>query len=428
MVVLDEYRDGEFRASAVLHGQDVYYSHESFLFGGEGGGRPGTWTFYLEPGVSRYLPLTGGFAALRLGAPADLHMNRATRVVTLRNDPATMVAYRVTGMHIADILPDAAPGAGLRSLGLGQSDRAALKNMAGEIGGGATLGAAEFARRAKDWLAQRHGYALQMQLPPGAGDPLVRWLRSREPGHCELFAGALVMLERAAGHPARVVAGFKGGDWNGFENYLMVRNSDAHAWCEVYDEAAGAWQRVDPTPVAAGVAGGSAALAEASARSWSARFDSLRVLWYRHIVNFDQRSQQETFRAVKETTQQFGLRVSAAVGRIVALVRAWASAPWSARRAAKFFAGAVGAAALLVAGRRARWRWSWRFGAKRRVDPVRREAGRLLVRIAERGSRTGAGADLAGVRAELQRLRYGARETWPASDAVFRRARRLARR
>jgi hypothetical protein len=176
------------------------------------------------------------------------------------------------------------------------------------------------------------------------------------------------------------------------------------------------------------VAGGSAALAEASARSWSARFDSLRVLWYRHIVNFDQRSQQETFRAVKETTQQFGLRVSAAVGRIVALVRAWASAPWSARRAAKFFAGAVGAAALLVAGRRARWRWSWRFGAKRRVDPVRREAGRLLVRIAERGSRTGAGADLAGVRAELQRLRYGARETWPASDAVFRRARRLARR
>jgi len=434
MIVLDEYHNGEFRASAVLRDQDEIFFNESFLLGNERDGGAGAWTFYLEPGVSRYLPLVGGFAALQLGVRTDLRMNPTTRVVALRSDPATLVAYRVTGMRIVATLPAATPGMGVRSLGpMSESDRAALRKFAGEIDGGAHLGAVEFARRATAWLAQRHGYALQMQLPPGADDPLVRWLGSPAPGHCELFAGALVMLERAANHPARVVAGFEGGDWNGFENYLMVRNSDAHAWCEVYDDTAHAWQRVDPTPGATGAVGGAAALAEplahrASARSWSARFDSLRILWYRHIVNFDQRSQRETLLSMKNATQQIGLRLSAVAGRIVAEVRAWLSAPWNGRRAAKTFALAAGVVVVLVAARRARWRLHWRLGATRRVDPIRREAGRLLKRIANRGLRTETNADLTGVRAELQRLRYGARETWPASGAVFRRARRLVRR
>jgi hypothetical protein len=381
------------------------------------------------------LPLVGGFATLRLGTRTDLRANLTTRVVALRSDPATLVAYRVTGMSIAATLPAVMPGMGVRSLGtMSKNDRAALRKLAGEIDGGRHLGATEFARSATAWLARRHGYALQTRLPPGTGDPLVRWLDSPAPGHCELFAGALVVLERAADHPARVVAGFEGGDWNGFENYLMVRNSDAHAWCEVYDDTARAWQRVDPTPGATkstvnDVASLSEPLARrASLRSWSARLDSLRILWYRHIVNFDQRSQRETLLAVKNATQQIGLRLSVAVGRIVAEVRAWLRAPWNVRRALKIFAMAAGAVVALVAARRAQWRWCWRPGATRRVDPIRREAGRLLRRIANRGSQTEANADLAGVRAELQRLRYGARETWPASGAVFRRARLLTGR
>jgi transglutaminase-like putative cysteine protease len=431
MVVLDEYRDGEFSASALLGGQDEFHFNESSLSGDESDGGPGVWTFYLEPGVSRYLPLVGGFATLRLGARTDLRANLTTRVVALRSESATLVAYRVTGMSVAATLPAAMPGMGVRSLGtMNKNDRAALRKLAGEIDGGSHLGAVEFARSATAWLGQRHVYALQTQLPPGTGDPLVRWLGSPAPGHCELFAGALVMLERAANHPARVVAGFEGGDWNGFENYLMVRNSDAHAWCEVYDDTARAWQRVDPTPGATSVIGDVPSRWEplarrASARSWSARFDSLQMLWYRHVVNFDQRSQRGTLVAVKGGMQRMGLRLSAVAGGIVEAVRAWLSAPWNGRRAAKIFAVAAGVVVLLVAARRARWRWRWRPGATGRVDPIRREAGRLLRRIANGGLRTETNADLAGVRAELQRLRYGARETWPASGAVFRRARRL---
>jgi hypothetical protein len=128
MIVLDEYRDGEFRASAVLRSQDEIYFNQNFLLGNESRGGPGVWTFYLEPGVSRYLPLVGGFATLRLGARTDLRVNLATRVVALRSDPATLVAYRVTGMRVEATLPAVLPGMGVRSLGtMAESDRAALR-------------------------------------------------------------------------------------------------------------------------------------------------------------------------------------------------------------------------------------------------------------------------------------------------------------
>ena len=79
---------------------------------------------------------------------------------------------------------------------------------------------------------------------------------SKEDGHCELFAGAFTLLARTAGHPTRVVGGFVGGTWN--EDYLIVRNSNAHAWCEIFDGAE-SWLRVDPT-MSAGGAGGQSVL------------------------------------------------------------------------------------------------------------------------------------------------------------------------
>ena len=428
MVVLDEYRAGEFRVSGRLRREGANYSNDFFARGGEGEGTA-VWTFYFEPGVSRYLPLAGGFGTLRLSAPTDFRFNRETRVLALRSDPAAMVAYRVTGMRIMEALPSIPPDPAMTGLGLSDSDRAELKKMADEIDGGERLSAAEFAERATKWLAQRHHYSLRMELPPGTGDPLVRWLRSSQPGHCELFAGALAVLARTAGYPARVIAGFKGGEWNSFENYLMVRNSDAHAWCEIYERETGAWRRFDPTPSAGAEssdAGVAAAMVGASDRSWSARFDGLRMLWYRHIVNFDQSSQREALRALRTATQGIGLKLRLLTEHTWRKVSAWWRAPWSGRRVLEFLAGAAAAVALIVAARRARWRPSWRWRARRRTDPVRREAGRWLRRMAESGRLTEEGE--VRIRFELQRLRYGRRETWPEPGAVFRRARRLARR
>ena len=65
-------------------------------------------------------------------------------------------------------------------------------------------------------------------------------------GFCEHYAGSFVFLMRAAGIPARVVTGYQGGELNPIGNYLIVRQSDAHAWAEVWLEGQG-WVRIDPT-------------------------------------------------------------------------------------------------------------------------------------------------------------------------------------
>ena len=67
-------------------------------------------------------------------------------------------------------------------------------------------------------------------------------------GFCGHFASAFVMLMRAGGVPARVVTGYLGGERNPIGGYLVIRQSDAHAWAEVWLEGQG-WTRVDPTAI-----------------------------------------------------------------------------------------------------------------------------------------------------------------------------------
>jgi transglutaminase-like putative cysteine protease len=69
-------------------------------------------------------------------------------------------------------------------------------------------------------------------------------------GFCEHFASAFTTLVRAANIPARVVTGYQGGEYNSLGDYLLVRQSDAHAWSEVWLEDRG-WVRVDPTAAVA---------------------------------------------------------------------------------------------------------------------------------------------------------------------------------
>jgi protein-glutamine gamma-glutamyltransferase len=67
-------------------------------------------------------------------------------------------------------------------------------------------------------------------------------------GFCGHYASAFTVLMRAAKVPARVVTGYLGGEWNPIGGYLVVRQSDAHAWVEVWLAGRG-WTRVDPTAV-----------------------------------------------------------------------------------------------------------------------------------------------------------------------------------
>ncbi|MBC7436691.1 MAG: DUF3488 domain-containing transglutaminase family protein [Bdellovibrionales bacterium] len=68
----------------------------------------------------------------------------------------------------------------------------------------------------------------------------------RKEGFCEHIASAFVILMRNMGIPARVVTGYQGGERNGVDGFWVVRQSDAHAWAEIWQQGRG-WVRVDPT-------------------------------------------------------------------------------------------------------------------------------------------------------------------------------------
>ncbi|HWU96942.1 MAG TPA: DUF3488 and transglutaminase-like domain-containing protein [Oxalicibacterium sp.] len=83
--------------------------------------------------------------------------------------------------------------------------------------------------------------------PPLLGrDSVDEFLFVTRAGFCEHYAGAFVVLMRAMGVPARVVTGYQGGEINPVDGFMTVRQSDAHAWAEVWIAQHG-WIRVDPT-------------------------------------------------------------------------------------------------------------------------------------------------------------------------------------
>jgi transglutaminase-like putative cysteine protease len=87
--------------------------------------------------------------------------------------------------------------------------------------------------------------------PPLLGEnPLEEFLFSSRRGFCEHYAAAFVILMRSAGIPARVVTGYQGGEYNPVGDYWLIRQSDAHAWAEIWLPDTG-WERVDPTAAVA---------------------------------------------------------------------------------------------------------------------------------------------------------------------------------
>ncbi len=101
-------------------------------------------------------------------------------------------------------------------------------------------------------------------------------------GHCEFFASAFVVLARALGIPARLVAGYRVVEHNGFGGYAVVRAKHAHAWAEAYvpgadDPSRSAFEVFDATPAAP-------TLAESRTRTVAAFFD---YLWISTVAFYD---------------------------------------------------------------------------------------------------------------------------------------------
>jgi len=137
--------------------------------------------------------------------------------------------------------------------------------------------------------------------PPALGeDTADEFIFDTKEGFCEHYASAFAIMMRMAGLPARVVTGYQGGDLNEYGDYYIVRQSNAHAWTEVWTPEDG-WIRVDPISavaperIALGATGRSIAGASTIAsrigrltllRQASLAWDAVNTFWNDWVVGY----------------------------------------------------------------------------------------------------------------------------------------------
>ena len=152
-----------------------------------------------------------------------------------------------------------------------------LPRLASEVTGGAAT-AYDKARAIENYLQKHDGYTLQLPSSPQR-DPVAYFLFVRKAGHCEYFASSMALMLRTLGIPARVVNGFRGGEFNSVTGSYIVRGRDAHSWVETYFPGYG-WITFDPTPPGAAASLGS--------RSRAGLYvDALREFWREWVINYD---------------------------------------------------------------------------------------------------------------------------------------------
>ncbi|HYL93603.1 MAG TPA: DUF3488 and transglutaminase-like domain-containing protein, partial [Alphaproteobacteria bacterium] len=154
----------------------------------------------------------------------------------------------------------------------------------------------------EEYLQQSYGYTLQLPARPGP-DPLATFLFERKRGHCEYFASSMVVMARTLGIPARMVNGFRGGEFNEITNNYIVRERDAHSWVEVYFPEYG-WVTFDPTPAAPAPVRGS---------RWSRLelyMDAARELWREWVISYDFAHQMQLSASVGHASTAAQFRTS----------------------------------------------------------------------------------------------------------------------
>lgn len=453
ILTLDKYDSGNFRTSNSLKGsafrtyprtrelmgRDMVSS--DVRLGRESGDR---WTLYLEGGVAQFLPIPGLFHSMRFEGVQDLRVLPGLHHVGLDSVRQRVFSYQIEDLRWTHrfpalprerdafaALPMSVEGDDLDyplttlELNLNEVERAFLKDLNTSIvGSSEALDAASYSEQVTNYLWRRYKYTLTPEPIDENVDAVVGWLRDSKAGHCEYFAGAFILLARDAGYPARMVVGFSGGAWNVVEEYFVIRNDNAHAWVEIYDAETNEWLRVDPTPGSGSsnpdVSTPGSQIYEAG---WDAWLDSLRIQWYRRVVNFDQRDQLDMAVTMKDVWDDIAKQFSERMKVLGERLKSWWKQPFS--RSSWILVGYV---ALFVGGVSMLWwvRYSI-LGLLHRLlrrpkalDPVRRQAGRYLKRMKLKGLNT-------ATTKELEALRFGPEVDRKSALPIFREARRALR-
>ena len=222
--------------------------------------RPVTGTITVLGHDDRFLPVFTSPLAVRIldGSSDDWRFDRATGTVFGRRVTTGGLTYFVSASQPRPSIDQlsASPALPLddavrrRFTKLPQLDPR-VTDLVATLTAGVGVDPYERVRRINDYLTDRaNGFVYSLATEPGtSGDDLVDFLRLRR-GYCEQYAGAMAVLVRAAGVPARMALGYTDGVVQP-DGTRVITTDDAHAWVEVYFDGLG-WVPFDPTPIGEG--------------------------------------------------------------------------------------------------------------------------------------------------------------------------------
>jgi len=263
-------------------------------------GDPSLYTITLEPHQQRWL-----FALdLPVVIPPDSRLSADYEIIATQ-PVQQLVRYSMRSFTDYQLAKNDAPDISLY-LQLPAESGTQARILAQQLRQKATDNTA-FVQTVLNYIAEQPFYYTR-QPPLLLGDPVDEFLFDSRRGFCEHYASTFVFLMRAAGVPARVVTGYLGGEMNPQSDYFIVRQSDAHAWTEVWLRGKG-WQRVDPTsvipagrienrqdlarivPEMAGV-GDSPGWLKKMGRQLNFSWDRINHAWNQWVVNYNTQRQQ----------------------------------------------------------------------------------------------------------------------------------------
>lgn len=177
-------------------------------------------------------------------------------------------------------------------------------------------------------------YFYTLEPPPLGNNSVDRFLFDTRRGFCEHYASAFAVMMRAADIPARIVLGYHGGEINSMAGHLLVRQSDAHAWNEVWLEGRG-WYRIDPTAAVAPDRidmGASDAAIEGVGASWglsapseflhklTMTFDALDAKWNDWVLGYGAEKQNDLMQKLGMRDPDWQKMMLTMIGLVLGLI------------------------------------------------------------------------------------------------------------
>ena len=191
------------------------------------------------------------------------------------------------------------------------------------------------------YLRSSYDYSLELKGSPNSPDPLAMFLFDVRRGHCEYFASAMAIMLRQIGIPARLVNGFRAGEYNRLADAFVVHQYNAHSWVEAYFPPYG-WLEFDPTPP------DPTQLRSGFARLVETLVDAVSLWWWEDVINYDVWKQFRFIAATRSTANRLQHRMHDWLRAEYARLRAAGERHYRDRMMPGLAAALIGLAAILA--------------------------------------------------------------------------------